>query len=52
MTELLKRSPTPPRTSETITGKDGNHRIKSTVNSTRVREIEVDNLENFTKYGI
>ncbi|KZV49222.1 hypothetical protein F511_40539 [Dorcoceras hygrometricum] len=52
MEELLKRSPTLSQTPKTTVGNDGNHRIKSTVNSTRVRETEVDNLENFTKYGI
>ncbi|KZV45911.1 hypothetical protein F511_27695 [Dorcoceras hygrometricum] len=52
MEELLERSPTLPQTPKTTVGNDGNHRIKSTVNSTRVRETEVDNLENFTKYGI
>ncbi|KZV22860.1 hypothetical protein F511_27539 [Dorcoceras hygrometricum] len=46
--ELLKRSPTLPRTSQTMAGNDGNHRIKSTVNSTRVRETEVDNQDNIS----
>ncbi|KZV15532.1 hypothetical protein F511_02693 [Dorcoceras hygrometricum] len=52
MKELLERSPTLPQTPKTTVGNDGNSPEKLTVNSTRVRETEVDNLENFTKYGI
>ncbi|KZV15531.1 hypothetical protein F511_02692 [Dorcoceras hygrometricum] len=52
MKELLGRSPTLPQTPKTTVGNDGNSPEKLTVNSTRVRETEVDNLENFTKYGI
>ncbi|KZV52947.1 hypothetical protein F511_24048 [Dorcoceras hygrometricum] len=48
MEELLERSPTLPQTYQTIAGNDGNHRIKSTVNSTRVRRTEVDNRENIS----
>ncbi|KZV28696.1 hypothetical protein F511_18442 [Dorcoceras hygrometricum] len=50
--EIFERSPTQPLTSKTVAGNDGNHQIKSTVTSTRIRETEVDNRENFTKYGI
>ncbi|KZV58516.1 hypothetical protein F511_26463 [Dorcoceras hygrometricum] len=43
MEELLEGNPTLPQTPKTTVGNDGNHRIKSTVNSTRVQETEVDN---------
>ncbi|KZV16195.1 hypothetical protein F511_43445 [Dorcoceras hygrometricum] len=48
MEELFERSPTIPQTYQTMVGNDGNHRIKSTVNSTRVRRTEVDNRENIS----
>ncbi|KZV57426.1 pentatricopeptide repeat-containing protein [Dorcoceras hygrometricum] len=49
MEELLERSPTLPRKNQTTASNDGNSPKKLTVNSIRVRETEVDNLENFTK---
>ncbi|KZV13697.1 rieske ferredoxin [Dorcoceras hygrometricum] len=52
MEELLESSPTLPQTPKIMVGNDGNSPEKLTVNSTRVRETEVDNYENFTKYGI
>ncbi|KZV55460.1 pleiotropic drug resistance protein 3-like [Dorcoceras hygrometricum] len=48
MEELLDRIPTLPQTYQTMAGNDENHRIKSTVNSTRVRKTEVDNRENIS----
>ncbi|KZV42529.1 leucine-rich repeat protein kinase family protein [Dorcoceras hygrometricum] len=48
MGELLERSPTLTQTYQTMAGNNGNHRIKSTVNSTRVRRTEVDNRENIS----
>ncbi|KZV18781.1 hypothetical protein F511_15019 [Dorcoceras hygrometricum] len=48
MEELLERSPTVPQTYKTMARNDGNHRIKSTMNSTRVRRTEVDNRENIS----
>ncbi|KZV21093.1 patatin-like protein 2 [Dorcoceras hygrometricum] len=50
--EPLKWSPTLPQMPKTMVGNNGNSPKKLTVNSTRVRETEVDNLENFTKHGI
>ncbi|KZV42708.1 hypothetical protein F511_29112 [Dorcoceras hygrometricum] len=46
--ELLKRSPTLPRTHQTKADNDGNSPEKLTVNSTRVRRIEVDNQDSIS----
>ncbi|KZV16824.1 hypothetical protein F511_40631 [Dorcoceras hygrometricum] len=48
MDELLERSPTLPQTYQTVAENDGNSPEKLTVNSTRVRETEVDNRENIS----
>ncbi|KZV17394.1 hypothetical protein F511_44976 [Dorcoceras hygrometricum] len=51
MEDLLERSPTLPQTPKTMVENDGNSSEKLTMNSTWVRRTEVDNRENFTKYG-
>ncbi|KZV49425.1 hypothetical protein F511_36638 [Dorcoceras hygrometricum] len=48
MEELPDRSPTLPKTYQTIAGNDGKLPEKLTVNSTRVRRTEVDNRENIS----
>ncbi|KZV29829.1 UDP-glucose iridoid glucosyltransferase-like [Dorcoceras hygrometricum] len=46
--ELLERSPTLPRTYQTMAGNDGNSPEKLTVNSTSIRRTEVDNQDNIS----
>ncbi|KZV41002.1 hypothetical protein F511_18365 [Dorcoceras hygrometricum] len=49
--ELLKRSPTLPRTYQTTVGNDENSPEKLTVNSTRVQETKVDNRGKLLSMG-